>query len=494
MVRVDSSLEKKIRETLCNFLRSGQKVAALKFYHDVTMTPLLESKQFIDSLQLNSSIPIGGKKFYEFLTFLEEGDFGGAASRLLDDPNPPTPSDAIKNTLRIAKLLSLDVTSLELPSSVGIAICESTHAQAIITDRALHFIRERMIQNLMQRGTGRDEAEKLIDEANVAHLVGNDGPTPSLDVALDGLDPQLARSVQLLRGPFSNAANTPSHQETSVTTSPTRVLTNDSDSSGDRFKFWSRRIGKLAALAYGLVSIIGVAVICYSYFNIPQQIPFSMPENLSLMDQAARIENWSAENMPTNWRWFNSSVSDHFSPVLLEPGLPLGYAGEEWSWEKKIASINASSSEIVAETQRCHEALLVLYAVAISIAAIHWFQRDIVSGILMVLLAVLGIPQLVSQFWRWEFDNPLWLGPLVLPGMIAFVTSILDLKLVTANTNRQTELRAFWLATLALVISGLFLCWSIFDGNHLRPGAGLGFFGGAWLMLHHGRRYLGYAK
>jgi hypothetical protein len=490
MVRSDSRLEKKIRETLCEHLRNGQKVEALKFYHEVTMTPLLESKQFIDSLQVDSNAPIGDEKFHQFLIFLEERDFGGAASRLLDDLAPSMPSDAIKNTIRIAKLLGLDVTALELPSSVGIALWESPHAQAIISDRALQKIRERMIQSLLRRGTSREEAESLVDNANAALFQGKYVPPDPLNVSLDGLDPQLARVVRLLLGPVPHTVNPPPQQEASATVSPTPLLTKDKDTVGDQREVWFRRINSFAALVYGVSSIVGIAVICYSYFTIPRLIPFSMREDLSLIDQSARIETWSEENLPANWRWFISSLSDHFSPVQFEPGLPLAYADEEWSWEKKIASINASANQIVANLQRCHEELLVLYSVAILLAGYHFFQRDIVSGILMVLLGVLGIPFLMAQVWPREFDNPLWLGPLLLPGMVALVSSILDLTLVSPKTDRRKELRAFWLGTIALVISGLFLCWSILEGNHLRPGAGLGVFGSAWLMLHHGWRYL----
>jgi hypothetical protein len=490
MVRSNSSLETKIRETLCGYLRNGQKVVALKYYHEVTMTPLLESKQFIDSIQLDSNAPIGDEKFRQFLLFLDERDFGGAASRLLDDLVPSMPGDAIANTIRIAKLLDLDVTALELPSSVGIALSESPHAQAIVSDRALQTIRERMIQRCLRSGTSQEEAEQLVDDAMGAHVQGQYVPPNPLNVSLDGIDPQLARVVRLLLGPVAYTVNPPSEQKASVTVSPTQLLPKDKDSVSEQREDWFRRIGRLAALVYCVGSIVGIAAICYSYSTIPQLTPFSMTDELSLTDQSATIENWSVENMPANSRWFFSSDSDHFFPVRFEPGLPLAYAGEEWPWEKKIASINASANEIMAQFQRCHEVLIVLYSIAILIGGFHWFQRDIASGVLMVLLGVLGIPILVRQVWRWEFDNPLWLGPLLLPGVVALVASMLDLALVPPKTDRRKELRAFWLGTITLVISGLFLGWAILEGNHLRPGAGLGVFGGAWLMLHHGWRYL----
>jgi hypothetical protein len=323
-----------------------------------------------------------------------------------------------------------------------------------------------------------------------ANVQGNYVPPDPLNVPLDGLDPQLARVVRLLLGPVAHTGNPPPKQEASITVSPKPLLSRDKDAVGDQRQVWFRRIGRLAALVYCVSSIVGIAAICYSYSTIPQLTPFSMTADLSLADQSARIENWSVENMPANLRWFISSESDHFFPVRLEPGLPLAYADEEWAWENRIASINASANEIVAKFQRCHEVLFLLYSMAILIGGFHWFQRDIVSGIMMVLLGVLGIPLLMSQVWRWEFDNPLWLGPLLLPGMVALVASLLELTLVPPKTDRRKELRAFWLGAITLVISGLFLGWAILEGNHLRPGAGLGVFGGAWLMLRHGWRYL----
>jgi hypothetical protein len=490
MVRSDSSLENKIRNKLRNHLQNGENVVALKFYHDVTMTPLLESKQFIDSFQLDSNIPIGNQKYREFLSFLDQRDFGGAASSLIDDLAPSMPSDAIENTIRIAKLLDLDVSALELPSSVGMSLSESPHAQAIVTDRTLQRIRERMIQRLLRIGTDPEEAEKLVDDAMGANAQGNYVPPNPTNVSLDGIDPQFARVVRLLLGPIADAAKPPLKQETSIADSPARLLTGDKDSVVDEREVWFRRIGRTAALVYCLGSILGIVVICQSYFTIPQRMPFSMADDLPLMEQSTAMENWSLENLPANRRWFLSSDSDDFFPVRFEPGLPLAYLDEEWSWGKKLASINASADDLVARYERCHEVLLVLYFVAILIGGFHWFQRDLVSGILMVLLGVLGIPLLVAQVWRWEFDNPLWLGPLLLPGTIALVASILDLTLIPPKTDRRKELRGFWLGAISLVISGLFLTWAIVESNHMKPGAGLGVFGGAWLMLHHGCRYL----
>lgn len=183
-------------------------------------------------------------------------------------------------------------------------------------------------------------------------------------------------------------------------------------------------------------------------------------------------------------------MSGHYSPVAFEPDLPLAYDGEKWTWEKKLASINVSANEIDARLKRCHEVLLVLYAIAMLLACFHWINRDIVSGLLMVLLGVLGIPFLAAQAWRSEFDNPFWLGPLLIPASIALLASILDLALVTPKTDRRKELRTFWFSIFGFVVSGLFLSWAILEGNHLRPGAGLGVFGGALLMLRHGWRYL----
>ncbi|MFO0940350.1 MAG: hypothetical protein U0930_06235 [Pirellulales bacterium] len=74
---------------------------------------------------------------------------------------------------------------------------------------------------------------------------------------------------------------------------------------------------------------------------------FSIPEDLPSSEQPLQIDEWWKENTRTSWTWFLHSVAEHNSPVALEPGLPLAYEGENWTWEKKLASINVSSIEIV---------------------------------------------------------------------------------------------------------------------------------------------------
>ncbi len=78
----ENSLVTKIRETLNDRLQNGKIVEAIKFYRDVTLTPLLESKQLVESFQADNERPIVDKRFEPFLKFLEDRDFGGAAASL----------------------------------------------------------------------------------------------------------------------------------------------------------------------------------------------------------------------------------------------------------------------------------------------------------------------------------------------------------------------------------------------------------------------------
>ena len=447
MVDAENGLKKKIRDKLWELLDGGSKVAAVKFYHEATLTPLLESKQFIDSMQRDRTIAFGDERLDEFLILLEKRDFGGAAARLLDElPGLYLPSEAIEHALRIGRLLDIDVRPLDLPPSAEIALSQIRTAQAIVYQRAELRIRERMVQNLVRQSTGSDEAETMIDGV-MQSLQKSKYVRPDLSrLTFEGLDPDEHRPM------------------------------------------WIRRAGRLAALVYGLFALVGFAVLVYSYLNIQPMTTFSMAEGLSWTEQQSRIDKWLKENL-SSWPWFFNSVSTHFSTVAFEPDLPLAYEGEKWTWEERLANINASANEIKARLQRCHEVLFVLYSFAMMLASFHWFSRDIVSGLLMVLLGVLGIPFLAAQVWRSEFDHPIWLGPLLVPASVALLASILDLALVTPKTARRNELRAFWFGTLGFVISGFLLGWAILEGNHLRSGAGLGFFGGALLMARHGWRY-----
>lgn len=493
MVQAESGPKKKIRDKLCELLDAGSKVAAVKFYYEVTLTPLLESKQFIDSMELNRNIAFGDEKLDEFLILLEERDFGGAAARLLDElPGLYLPSEVIDHTLRIATLLGIDVTQLELPHSSQLSLSQIRTAQAIIYERAELRIRQRMVQNFVRQGAIPDDAESMVDELFQSQQ-SSKYVRPNLSgLKFDGLDPEVARVVQLLLGPVPLEARSSSALKGASSSFEERTAAEITVDAEEFRQRWLLRTGRLAALIYGLFAICGVAMLVYSYSSIRPLTTFSIPEDLPLSEQQLQIDEWWKENMPTSWTWFLHSVSEHYSPVALEPGLPLAYEGENWTWEKKLASINVSSNEFVGRLKRCHHVLFVLYFVAVILACFHWFHRDIVSGVMMVLLGVLGIPFLTAQVWRSEFDNPFWLGPLLCPAFIALLASILDLALVTPKSDRRRELRAFWFGVFCFVVSGFFLSWAILDGNHLKPGAGLGVFGGAWLMLHHGWRYLRY--
>lgn len=454
------------------------------------MTPLLESKRFIESFQQDNSLPICDERIRQFLNFLEARDFGAAAARLLDDVQPGLPSDAISHTIRIAQILDIDVTALEVPAAIGITLCDSPHAQAIVCDRTQAMIRQRMIDRLVQRGTELQEAEILIDDARSGLLQGKPATINPLDVSLEELDPQLARVVRLLLGPvpLEKSSSIP-HPAANEPANDAAMSPAPSGLSDDRRAILIRRIGKFAAILYGLIAIIAIAFLAYSYSGISQVLPFSLPKELSISEQEAKIAEWATDNLPATKNWFIASPADHFFPVKLEPNLPVAYDSEKWSWEKRVDSINSSATELVARLKRCHEQLFVLYFTGVLVAILHWSNQGIVSSLLMILLGVLGIPSLVHQVWNSEFENSLWLGPLVIPGLVALMSSVSDLVLVAPRTDQRKELRGFWLGATAFAITGGILVWAILDGSHLRTWAGTGFFGGAWLMLHHGWRY-----
>ena len=287
-------------------------------------------------------------------------------------------------------------------------------------------------------------------------------------------------------GPIPLASNPTVQSTVSVTASSKQP---DKVSVDDQRIVLIRHLGKLASLGYALVAIAGITVLGFSFFSISNLAPFSMSEGLPLTEQETKIDEWTDQNLPKTLPWFISSVSGELFPLQFEPGLPLAYAGEDWTWDKKTIFINEVAETILAKFNRCHEVLLVLYSIALFLAILHWFNLDILSAILMVFLGVLGVPFVMMQAVRMEFDNPLWLGPLLIPGMIALIASVVDLACFAPRTNRRKELRSFWFGAFAFIVGGLFLGWAIAEGNHLKGGAGLGVFGGAWLMLFHGWKY-----
>lgn len=301
MVDAESGPKKKIRDKLCELLDAGSKVAAVKFYHEVTLTPLLESKQFIDSMQLDRTIPFGDEKLDEFLILLEKRDFGGAAARLLDElPGLYLPSEVIDHTLRIGKLLDIDVSQLELPPSSQIALSQVRTAQAIVYERAELRIRQRMVQNLVKHGTGPEEAETMIDDV-FQSLQKSKYVRPDLSgFTFDGLDPKVACVVQLLLGPIPLETK----PSTSVKGDPgsfgKQSLANDKAYADEHRQMWFRQSGRLAALIYGLFALAGVAVLGYSYSNFRPLTTFSMAEGLSLTEQQSRIDEWLKENIPSS--------------------------------------------------------------------------------------------------------------------------------------------------------------------------------------------------
>jgi hypothetical protein len=478
----ENRLVTKIRQMLLERLQNGQMVDAIKFYREVTLTPLLESKQFVEAFQVNNETPVVDKRFEPFLNFLEDRDFGGAAAWLCAEQHAP--NDAIAITIHIARMLEVDVSALELPASIGTTLSESSHAQTIVNERAIELVNQRLTRNLINSGMSQEEAEKLLRKWNPE----SSHSPQSEPIAFEGVDPQLTRVVRLFQAPIPLPSKTLTIASTTATTSST--LLPKEATRADQRQRWFRSVGMLAALVYLLLATAGIAMVGYSYSAIPKLTPFAMSEGLSPTEQRSKIDEWANQSLPKTLPWFISSVQDQFFPVRLEPDLPLVYAGEEWTWEKKIVSVNSSTDEIFGRLKRYHEMLLVLYGIAIIVAVFHSFNLDIVSGILMSLMGVLGIPFLSAQIWRLEFNSLPWLGPLLIPGLIALIASILDLALIAPKTNRRKELRGFWFGTFLFVGAGLALGWAITEGNHLKSGAGLGVFGGAWLMLRHGWRYV----
>ncbi|MCU0719283.1 MAG: hypothetical protein MUC83_06245 [Pirellula sp.] len=429
---------------------------------------------------------IENNRLEPFLKFLEDRDFGGAAASLCVDRN--SPGYAIDSTIQIAMMLEVDVSVLELPASIGKPLSASAEARSIINERALVLVRQRMLQNLVRNSTSPEEAEKLLgDVTEEFSRTASVSPKPT-SLAIEGVDPQLARIVSLLHGPIPLVVNPAPQPTIGDTTSPT--VKSEKISVADQRSVLVYRLGKLASLGFGLFAIVGVALLGYSYSTHSPPAPFSMSEGLSLTEQEAIMNVWTERNIPKTMRWFISTVADDFFPVRFEPGLPLAYAGEEWTWDKKISSINKSIDEIVSRFKRCHEEIFVLYLIAIILTLLHWYNRDIISGIMMVLLGLMGVPFLMYQARRMSFDITLWLWPLLIPGLIALIASACDLLYVTPKTNRRKELRAFWLGALAFIVGGLFLAWAISEGTYLKPASGLGIVGGAWLMAVHGWKYL----
>ncbi len=492
MTTAEGPLSSKIREKIRRILSDGHKVAAIRFYYDVTMSTLVESKQFIDSFPMDGKTPIGNERFRKFLTHLENRDIGGAAASLLEDVSPPPTDEAIDRAIHVARLLDIDVSPLELPKSLG-TLSECPQAQAVVAERCYKIVRERMIQRHSSRVASREEAEREIDEVLASLAQGNHAPPNPHNVSLDGLDPQLARAVRMLMEPIPMASGTvPALAATTegLNKLPTQLRRGGRAATTDVRRIWLSWIGRSSSLVYAAIALVGLWLVGYSYCSTRSLKAFELSDELSATEQYAEIEAWKRENLPPTISWFIFSVSEEFFPLSLEPDLPLAYHDETWTWEKKIDAVNRQASALLDKHYRCHKLLLSCYALAIVFAIIHWFNQGIASGILMTIIGILGVRYLVVQSFRMEVDNPLWLTPLLIPGVIALVAAILEVAWVAPTTERQKELQGFWLGVMVFSVTFIVLVWAIENKTHLRTGAGLGLFGGAWLMFHHGRRYL----
>lgn len=457
----------KVNDKIKECLRNGQPVEATHFYHEVSLASLNDSKRLIDAIQSGQTAEVDNESLRAFLALLEPLDFVGAAASLCVH-HRLYPADAIATTIRIANLLDVDMSSLD-PSIRDNASGTSPFVQQLVNERAIQLSREKTIHTFMKHtGASPDVAAEV-----VAQLLRDNA--------------QPAQHEPLLSPQPSTPTTSPLPQSDAPGSVP--LATAQQSNSPTKRQIILRRVGRLAAIVYALLALLGLAGLGYSYVSSPTELhAFSLPENVPLNEQAAPMRDWANQNLPPTLTWF--FPQDRYMSLRLEPGLPSDYAYLDLPWEEKIANLNKSAEATIAAFHNCQWFLLTCYGMALALAAWRYLESSLVAGIVMSLVGVMGVPHLTAGFTQLDLQNGIWLAPFLLPGIVATVVSIADMCLFPPETDRAAELKGFWVGLFAFAVGCTVLGIAITSGSRLRASAGLTVFGGLMLMIRHGWRYL----
>ena len=430
MTNHSSRLLEAVYEQIREYLAEGKPIEAIRYYHEISFVPLLDSKNLVFAMQSGKFPETESEGFAAFLSFLESGDICGAAASLCVHRSL-SPAEAIDATMRIANRLKVDMTSWS-HGTTSLTILESHLAQHIVNERAIE-------------------------------LAG--GKTCNLPSATK------SQSADCQASTVSNPLASPAEVEL------------DARHSG--IKRILRRIGRAASITYGLLALLGTLCLGYSYATTPKRMqPIVMREDLPAPEQAIQIQQWASQAIPPTTTWF--FPLDRYISLRLEPGLPPAYAYLELPWEKKLALLNASTAATVSAFYKCHWVLWVFYAMAIGLAVWCFKQSNIVAGILMTLLGLIGVPWVTAGFIRLDFENWIWFAPFLLPGIVVLIVAMAELAVIPPLTDWQHERRGFWIGVLVVLMASALLGFAINSGSHLRPNAGVGVLAGLLLVIRHG--------
>ncbi len=406
-----------VRDHIKALLKDGSKVAAVRYYHEVSLAPLIEAKRYVEGVQSGEKSLEENEGFVAFLSFMERQDLEGASASLCVY-HSLTPAQAIEITFRFVDRMNIESTLFE-PKMLELLRSQSPMAHQQVNERAIAMDRRMALS-----------------------------ASPRTDAI------SLAIGVSRRFNPF-----------------------------------WYQRIGKWAALVYAAMTFGGIALLLYSYALSPTSFhPLALSKETVPEEQVKAIQQWSKSNIPANVGWF--FPIENYISFRLEPGLPSDFAFLDLEWEKKLEHLNQTAKEALAAFHRCHIQLMLFYGLGLVCAVWFYLRMDLVAAGLMTLIGLLGIRFLTVGWLRLEWENGYWLGPLLLPGVAAATVAVMTLALSPTETDRQRDLKGFWLGTCVFLITSMALGMAIANGGSFRANAGLGVFGGLLLMVRHGARLL----
>ncbi len=396
---------------------------------------------------------------------MEGQDLEGAAAslcvyRLL------TPTQAIETTLLFVDRMNIEPTFFE-PEMLDLLRNQSPMAHWKVNERAIAMAREKAKKTWMKH------SNLSVEEVSESMA--------QFEQSLLATPPKHQQQSEPDRIPKKKGALSDSPRANAVPPSlgvPRRLPLE-----------WFQRIGKWAALVYGAMTIGGLAILLYSYVLSPPAFrPLALSKDAVPEEQAMAIQQWSKSNLPANVRWF--FPIENYISMRLEPGLPSDFAFLDLEWEKKLEHLNQTAKGALAAFHRCHIQLLLFYGLGFVCAVWFYLRLDLVAGGLMTLIGLLGIRSLTVGWLRLEWENSYWLGPLLVPGIAAVTVAMMTLAVSPADTDRQKELKGFWLGACVFLITSIALGMAIANGGSFRANAGVGVLGGLLLMLRHGTRLL----
>lgn len=462
----------RVYQSIEQLIQQGRHVEAIRYCHEVALTPLLESKLIVEAIRIQQDSPRFRQSIVDFFDRLERADLVAAAATLRVDNPSMSASEALRTTVGVARRLQVDLGANPLPSEEA-EQAETNELEQKVDSCAVQLAADRAITNMMKRtGATREVATEVFHQLmKVTRTnVNNSASDSQSDQSSKSQDP-LSRSSQ------ANAQAIPSPSFTTLRSRNTKL------------KYFNR-VRRLAAIICGLFALIALCSLCYSWFQAPKMFAaLSMAEGLPDQQQSTLMHDWTEQNIPPTLTWFFSA--NRFISFRLEPGLPSDYVYLNLPWDQKLLNLNQSAQAMLTAFRNCHQVLGLFSLMVMALATWAYLQPSLVAGGLLTLLGLLGVPYLTAGLLQLELENKaLWFGPLLLPGIAVLVSACGEMFLGYDQSPRSSDWQGFWLGTFAFVATTILLIWAIAGQSHLRANAGVGVLCGLLMMIHHGRRLL----